>query len=220
MARDAAGRRAPVDRDLPALLAQIRACRVCAAELPLGPRPVVQAAASARLMIVGQAPGARVHASGIPWDDASGGRLRDWLGLDRARFHDPAQVAIASMGFCYPGRGGGGDLPPRKECAPLWMERLRAQLPNVELTLLIGRHAQRWFLGAANRASLTETVAAFADYAPGFLPLPHPSPRNTAWFQRHPWFEREVLPQLRRRVDLLLPRPDQAGLRVSSPALK
>lgn len=183
---------------------------MCTAELPLGARPVVQAGAGARLLIVGQAPGARVHASGIPWDDASGERLRGWLGLERAQFYDPERVAIIPIGLCYPGRGGGGDLPPRRECAPLWMGRLLAQLPRIELTLLIGRHAQRWFLGSANRATLAETVAAYADYAPRFLPLPHPSPRNTAWFQRHLWFERELVPVLRRRVAALLPPQEPA----------
>lgn len=192
------------DRDLAALLAAIRACRVCAAELPLGPRPIVQVGAGARLLIVGQAPGARVHASGVPWDDASGERLRDWLGIDKATFYDVDQVAIVPVGFCYPGRGGGGDLPPRKECAPLWLDRLLGHLPRIELTVLIGSYAQRQFLGAANRRSLTATVTAFADYAPRFIPLPHPSPRNTAWFQRHPWFARDLLPVLRERVHAVL----------------
>ena len=185
------------------MLVAIRACRVCAAELPLGPRPIVQVGAGARLLIVGQAPGARVHASGVPWDDASGERLRDWLGIDKARFYDP-EVAIVPVGFCYPGRGGGGDLPPRKECAPLWLDRLLAHLPRIELTVLIGSYAQQQFLGTANRRSLTETVIAFADYAPRFIPVPHPSPRNTAWFLRHPWFERELLPMLRARVHAVL----------------
>ena len=190
---------------LDALLAQIRACTVCAAQLPLGPRPVVQIGAQARLLIVGQAPGAKVHASGVPWDDASGRRLREWLGIDEPVFHDATRVAIVPMGFCYPGRGGGGDLPPRRECAPLWFDRVLAQLAHVELTLLIGQYAQRYFLGSARRATLTDTVAAFADYAPRFMPLPHPSPRNTAWFQRHPWFERDLLPVLRERVRSILP---------------
>ncbi|NCT66902.1 MAG: DUF488 family protein [Rhodanobacteraceae bacterium] len=191
------------DDDLATLLARIRACRACAAHLPLGPRPILQAGATARLLIVGQAPGTKVHASGIPWYDASGERLRDWLGLDKRVFYDPSRVAIVPMGYCYPGRGRGGDLPPRRECAQLWLEALLARLPNIELTLLLGQYAQRHYLGAAAKASLTETVAAFADYAPRFIPLPHPSPRNTAWFQRHPWFERELLPVLRARVQAL-----------------
>lgn len=194
---------AHVDDDLDTLLARIRACRACADELPLGPRPVLQAGASARLLIVGQAPGTKVHASGVPWDDASGERLRDWLGLDKSVFYDPARVAIVPMGFCYPGRGGGGDLPPRRECAQLWLPPLLARLPRIELILLLGQYAQRHYLGAAAKASLTDTVAAFAEYAPRFIPLPHPSPRNTAWFQRHPWFARELLPVLRARVKAL-----------------
>jgi uracil-DNA glycosylase len=182
------------------LLAAIRACRACEGLLPLGPRPVVQAGPHARLLIVGQAPGTRVHASGVPWSDASGARLRDWLGIGEDVFHDPSRVAIMPMGYCYPGRGSGGDLPPRRECATLWHARLLARLPNVDLTLLVGLHAQRYFLGTRARASLTETVAAHAAYAPAFIPLPHPSPRNTAWFQRHPWFAADVLPGLRARV--------------------
>lgn len=198
-------------RDLDALLAAVRACRACEAHLPLGPRPVLQAGADARLLVVGQAPGAKVHASGVPWDDASGERLRDWLGIDKATFYDAAQVAIVPMGFCYPGRGRGGDLPPRRECAALWLDRLLAQMPHIELTLLIGRYAQRHFLGTRARPSLTGTVAAFADYAPRTIPLPHPSPRNTAWFQRHPWFAAELLPVVRDRVRTVL-APGDAGL--------
>ncbi|RYD15733.1 MAG: uracil-DNA glycosylase family protein [Lysobacteraceae bacterium] len=185
---------------LHALLASIRACRACDAVLPLGARPVVQAAASARLLIIGQAPGSKVHASGVPWSDASGERLRDWLGLEERVFHDASRVAIMPIGFCYPGRGRGGDLPPRRECAPLWHARLLAALPQIRLTLLVGWHAQRAMLGARAHPSLTRTVAAWRDYAPAFLPLPHPSPRNTAWFQRHAWFAAEVLPVLHARV--------------------
>ena len=190
----------PTREPLDALLASIRACRACEAVLPLGPRPVVQAAGSARLLIVGQAPGAKVHASGIPWSDASGERLRGWLGIDEAVLHDASRVAIMPMGFCYPGRGGGGDLPPRRECAPLWHRRLLAGLPEIRLTLLVGWHAQKAMLGARARANLADTVAAWRDYAPAHLPLPHPSPRNTAWFQRHPWFAQDVLPVLQARV--------------------
>lgn len=164
----------------------------------------MQVGAGARLLIVGQAPGTKVHASGVPWDDASGERLRDWLGIKKATFYDDSQVAIVPIGFCYPGRGGGGDLPPRKECAPLWLDRVLAQLPDIELTVLIGSHAQRKFLGSANKASLTQTVSAFAEYGPQFFPVPHPSPRNTAWFQRHPWFASDLLPILRERVQVVL----------------
>ncbi len=198
-----------VDHGLASLLIAIRACRVCAAYLPLGPRPIVQIGARARLLIVGQAPGAKVHASGVPWDDASGARLRDWLGIDKATFYDAEQVAIVPIGFCYPGRGGGGDLPPRKECAPLWLDRVLAQLPHIELTVLIGSYAQREFLGKTGKSSLTETVAAFAEYAPQFVPVPHPSPRNTAWFQRHPWFDTDLLPILRERVHAVLAPTNQ-----------
>jgi len=182
------------------LLAQIRSCSACAAHLPLGPRPVVQASASARLLIVGQAPSMTVHNTGVPWNDKSGEQLRRWLGIDREVFYDPARVAIMPMGYCYPGRGSSGDLPPRRECASLWHERLLAQMKHIELTLLIGQYAQRHFLGSTSKGGVTETVEAFAEYAPRFIPLPHPSPRNTGWFKHHPWFERDVLPVLRERV--------------------
>lgn len=192
------------DRTLPELLLAVRACRVCEARLPLGPRPVLQAGAGARILVIGQAPGARVHASGVPWDDASGDRLRSWMGVDKSIFYDADKIAIIPMGLCYPGRGAGGDLPPRPECAPLWMAPLRARLPHIELTLLIGLHAQRHVLGARRQRSLTETVGAWRDHAPAVMPLPHPSPRNTAWFQAHPWLEQELVPALRRRVQQLL----------------
>ena len=198
------------ERELAALLVAIRACTACVAHLPLGPRPVVQLGARARLLVVGQAPGTKVHASGVPWDDASGVRLRDWLGVDAATFYDADQVAIAPIGFCYPGRGGGGDLPPRKECAPMWLDRILAQLPDIQLTVLIGSYAQREYLGRACKTSLTETVAAYAEYAPAFMPLPHPSARNTPWFQRHPWFESDLLPVLRERVRAVLVRARRA----------
>ena len=187
-----------------ALLAEVRACRACAVHLPLGPRPVVQASAGARLLLVGQAPSLTVHKTGVPWDDRSGEQLRRWLGVDRAVFYDPARIALMPMGYCYPGRGKSGDLPPRRECAALWHDKLLAQMPRIELTLLIGQYAQRHFLGKAARANVTETVEAFADYAPRFIPLKHPSPRNTGWFKHHPWFESDVLPVLRERVRLAL----------------
>ncbi len=196
---------APVVEDLAAVIAAARACRVCAAHLPLGPRPVLRAKASARLLIVGQAPGTRVHETGVPWNDASGDRLRDWLALDREAFYDESRIAIVPMGFCYPGRDArGGDNPPRPECAPLWHPRLSANLPNLGLTLLVGQYAQGYYLGARRRGNLTETVRAWADYAPRFAPLPHPSWRNTAWLKRNPWFERDLLPTLRARVHRLL----------------
>lgn len=193
-------------RSLAELLQAARACRVCAAHLPLGPRPVLQAAAGARILIVGQAPGARVHASGVPWADASGDRLRAWMGVDQATFHDPERIALIPMGLCYPGRGAGGDLPPRPECAPLWMDALLAKLPRVELTLLVGVHAQRRFLGNRRQRTLTDTLRGWQDHAPTFFPLPHPSPRNTPWIQAHPWIEHDLLPALRLRVHALLER--------------
>jgi uracil-DNA glycosylase len=189
--------------NLDELLVAVRDCRACEKHLPLGPRPVLRAAASARILVVGQAPGVRVHASGIAWDDPSGVRLRTWMGLDTREFYDESRVAIIPMGYCYPGRGNSGDLPPRRECATLWLDQLLARLPQVELTLLIGLYAQRHFLGNRRRQSLTQTVRAWRDYAPQYLPLPHPSPRNTPWFQRNPWFEDELLPGLRQRIESL-----------------
>ena len=191
---------------LQGLLASVRSCRACDAHLPLGPRPVLQVGASARVLIVGQAPGARVHASGTPWDDPSGTRLRQWMGIEAGLFYDAAQIAIIPMGYCYPGRGKGGDLPPRPECARLWLAHLLAKLPKIELTLLIGLHAQRHFLGRRRKHTLTDTVKAWREFAPDYLPLPHPSARNTPWFQRNPWFEEELLPGLRERIDSLLPQ--------------
>lgn len=185
---------------LGALLAKIRACRHCEAVLPMGPRPVLRASRSATLLIVGQAPGLRVHQTGIPWNDPSGDRLREWLGLDRDAFYDERRIAIMPMGLCYPGTAErGGDLPPRPECGPLWHDAVLAELPNVRLTLLVGQYAQARYLGAARKATLTETVRAWRDYGP-LLPLPHPSWRNTAWLRRNPWFAAALLPELRRRV--------------------
>jgi uracil-DNA glycosylase len=189
-----------VSATLDALLAEIRACRLCEARLPLGPRPVLRASETARLLIVGQAPGTKVHASGIPWDDASGRRLRDWLGMTPEVFYDPAKIAIVPMGFCYPGKQGAGDAPPRPECRATWHPRLIPMLESVRLTLLIGQYAQAYFLDRARRASLSETVAAYPEYLPRFFPLPHPSPRNIGWFKAHPWFERDAVPALRERV--------------------
>lgn len=182
------------------LLADIRACSVCAAHLPHGPRPVVQFARGARLVIVGQAPGSRVHASGIPWADDSGNRLRDWTGLDKATFYDPARVALIPMGFCYPGAGAGADLPPRPECAPLWHERVLTALPRRRLMLLVGIHAQGRYLRQRKTTTLTDTVRDFRTFLPDHFPLPHPSWRSTGWMKRHPWFVRDVLPALRAAV--------------------
>ena len=190
-------------QDLEGLLTAVRSCRVCEAHLPLGPRPVLQAGTTARILIVGQAPGVRAHTSGVPWDDPSGERLRAWTGLNTSLFYDASKIAIVPMGFCYPGRGLGGDLPPRRECAALWLDHLLVQLPNIELTLLIGLHAQRHFLGRHRKATLTETVKAWREFSPKYMPLPHPSPRNTPWFQRNPWFDEDLLPVLKQRVRTL-----------------
>lgn len=185
------------------LLGQVRACRHCEPALPLGANPVLRASATARLLIVGQAPGTRVHASGVPWDDPSGDRLRGWLDLAPAAFYDESRIAIVPMGFCYPGKGKSGDLPPSPECAPLWHERILEHMPDVELVLLVGSYAQQHYLGKS-RETLTERVRRWRDFGPRFLPLPHPSPRNTLWLRRNDWFEATVVPELRRRVADLL----------------
>lgn len=176
------------------LLEEIRACRACEEQLPCGPRPVLRASRTARLLIVGQAPGIRVHRTGIPWNDPSGDRLREWLSLDHETFYDESRVAIIPMGLCYPGTGKGGDLPPRKECAELWFRSLLPHLEEIRLTLLIGQYAQGWYLGQKRERTLAGTVARWQEYLPGFLPLPHPSPRNRRWHQTNDWFERDVLP--------------------------
>jgi uracil-DNA glycosylase len=187
------------------ILRDVRACRICEAELPLGPRPVVQLASTARLLIVGQAPGSKVHQTGIAWNDASGDRLRDWIELDRSVFYNEGKVAILPMGFCYPGAGeNGGDKPPRPECAPLWHERLLNHLPGHQLTLLVGQYAQRHYLGSGRKGSMTETVKAFSEYGPRFFPLPHPSWRSLIWMRKHPWFEQAVIPELRKAVRKLI----------------
>ena len=195
--------------ELEGLLREIRACRICERHLPLAPNPVLRAGADARLLIVSQAPGIRVHATGIPWNDASGRRLRDWLQIDAATFYDEQRVAIVPMGFCYPGKTGSGDAPPRPECRATWHPRLLPLLPKVQLTLLVGQYAQAYVLGARRKPSLGETVRAWRDYLPTHLPLPHPSPRNVGWFKANPWFEAEVLPVLRERVHALLAAPSR-----------
>lgn len=191
-------------RKLDQLLRDIRACRICEKHLPLGPNPVLRASSTARILIVGQAPGTKVHATGIPWNDASGERLRAWMGIDRDVFYDESRIAIVPMGFCYPGRGRGGDNPPRPECARTWHPHLIPMLRNVRLTLLIGQYAHKYFLRERRRDSLTHTVRDFADYLPEFLPTVHPSPRNQGWLKRNPWFEMELVPTLRERVRDLL----------------
>jgi len=190
---------------LDALLAEIRTCRLCAPYLQDGPRPVLQASASSRLLIVSQAPGRKVHATGIPFNDVSGDRLRHWLGVDRETFYDAQRIAIVPMGFCFPGSGRSGDLPPRPECAPAWHPRLMPLLKQVRLTLAIGQYAQAGVLGEQRGASLTDTMQAWREHlAHGILPLPHPSPRNQLWLKRNPWFEAELLPVLRERVKQVL----------------
>ncbi|MFB9137184.1 uracil-DNA glycosylase family protein [Vibrio olivae] len=181
------------------LLNQIRQCRVCEPELPLGANPVIQASESAKLMIIGQAPGTRVHKTSIPWNDPSGDRLRQWLELGKDAFYDPDNIAIMPMGLCYPGKAKSGDLPPRKECAPLWHQPVLNCLPNIGMTLLIGQYAQSYYLSDKPK-TLTETVKQWEKWAPQYLPLPHPSPRNTLWLRKNPWFEEEVIPFIRRYV--------------------
>ena len=186
-------------RTLSDLLRDVRACTLCADSLPLGPRPVLQCHRDARILIAGQAPGRKVHASGMPFDDASGDRLRDWLGMAREVFYDERKVAILPMGFCFPGVGASGDLPPRPECAPAWRRELLGHLKRLELTLVIGRYAQRYHLPGAG-SSVTEVVRSWRRHGPAVVPLPHPSPRNNRWFVENPWFEAELLPALQDRV--------------------
>lgn len=194
-----------MDETFAATLARIRACTLCAPHLPLGPHPVLRASPTARLLIVGQAPGTRVHETGIPWNDRSGDRLRHWLDLDPEHFYDESRIAIVPTGLCYPGRDPkGGDLPPRPECAPLWHPVILPLLTRVELVLAVGSYAQAVLLGDARRPTMTATVAAWRDYAPRLIPLPHPSWRTTAWERKNPWFTAELLPQLRQRVHALL----------------
>lgn len=189
---------------MPESLAQVSAaasaCTLCAEHLSLGPRPVFTVRRSATVLILGHAPGTKVHASGVPWDDPSGDRLRDWLQLDRDSFYAHPKLAIVPTGLCYPGKGRGGDLPPRPECAPLWQPRFRAAMPNLKLVLAIGAHAQAYELGARRKRTLSDTVAAYPDYLPHVFPLPHPSPRNRKWLRDRPWFEGEVLPALREQL--------------------
>lgn len=179
---------------------EARACTLCAPQLPLGPRPVFLVGRTARLLIVGQAPGRRVHDTGIPWNDPSGDTLRAWLHMDRETFYDTSRIAIVPAGLCYPGTGPGGDAPPRPECAPRWQPAFRAALPDIRLTLLVGAYAQAYYLGSRRKDSLAATVQAWRDYGPGFLPLPHPSPRNRRWLKLNPWFEAQVIPALREKV--------------------
>ncbi|AXT18693.1 uracil-DNA glycosylase family protein [Flavobacteriaceae bacterium AU392] len=186
------------------LLNKIKHCDICKDHLPLGPRPVAEAHPDSKIIIIGQAPGTKVHASGIPWDDPSGRQLRKWLGVTDEEFYDATKFAIVPMGFCYPGKGKTGDLPPRPECAPQWHQQLLDKMPNVELVLLIGMYAQNYYLKKDAKRTLTETVANYKEYLPRYLPLPHPSPRNRFWLTKNPWFDVEVLPELQKRVKELI----------------
>ena len=182
------------------LLDEVRGCTYCASQLPLEPKQVIQLHPGARNLIAGQAPGLKVHETGIPFNDASGNRLRDWMGISAELFYDAEKTAILPMGFCYPGKGPSGDLPPRPECAELWRHRLLELISNIQLTLLVGQYAQNWHLGEGRKINLTETVRAWREFWPELLPLPHPSPRNNGWLKLNPWFEEEVLPKLRSRI--------------------
>lgn len=186
------------------LVKEIRSCTLCTEFLPLGPRPVVQVGASAKILIVGQAPGRRVHETGVPFDDPSGDRLRSWMGIEKEVFYDKNKIAIVPMGFCFPGTGKSGDLPPRPECAEIWRDKLLNLLPNVALTVVVGQYAQSWHLGKSNKHNLTETVRAWKEYWPRSVPLPHPSPRNNIWLKKNAWFEDEVLLHLKKKVKILL----------------
>ncbi|MBS9523806.1 uracil-DNA glycosylase family protein [Litoribacter alkaliphilus] len=186
------------------LLTEIRSCTICEGHLPLGPRPVLSISPESRILIVGQAPGTKVHASGVPWDDASGKELRRWLGVNEEEFYDTKKFGILPMGLCYPGRGRGGDLPPRPECAPLWHGRVLEKTPHIKLTLLIGAYAQKFYLGKTAEKTLTATVINFEQYLPTYFPLVHPSPRNLIWRKKNPWFESDVVPVLREKVYQIL----------------
>lgn len=186
--------------NLNSILREVKNCKLCEAHLPLGANPVLSVHSQSKILIIGQAPGTKVHATGIPWNDPSGNELRRWLDVDSNTFYDPEIFGIMPMGFCYPGRGRGGDLPPRKECAPTWHSMLSSQMPNLKLILLIGAYAQSYYLGERRRNNLTETVKNFKEYLPNYFPLVHPSPRNRLWMRKNPWFETEVLPELRDRV--------------------
>ena len=188
------------------LVNEVSCCEICKPFLSLGPRPIIQVAESAKILIIGQAPGAKVHASGIPFDDASGDRLRSWMGVDTSTFYDASKIAIMPMGFCYPGKGKSGDLPPRSECAPQWHSKILAELPNIKITLLVGQYAQKYYLKNRHN-SLTETVIHWHTLLPEFFPLPHPSPRNRIWMKKNPWFEKEAVPALRQLVSKALFMP-------------
>lgn len=191
-------------KSLEKLLKDVKACKVCEAHLPLGPKPVLRIHPDARILVSGQAPGIKVHQSGLSWNDRSGKKLREWMGVDDETFYDITKVAVLPKGFCYPGKAVRGDLPPRPECAELWFEQLLAHMPNIELVLVIGIHSQAYFLKGRQKKTMAETIDAWKEYMPTHLPLPHPSPRNIGWFKKHPWFEQEVVPVLRQEVQRIL----------------
>lgn len=186
------------------LAINIRACTICKKHLPFEPKPIVRPSRTAKIIIVGQAPGTKVHETGIPWNDPSGNKLREWMGIDKEVFYDDKRVAIMPTGFCYPGKGKSGDLPPRPECAPTWHPQLLELMPQIELMLLIGMYSQKYYLQENNKKTLTETVKAWKEYSPYYFPMPHPSPRNKLWLKKNAWFESRVVPQLKRRVNKLI----------------
>lgn len=192
------------EKSLDCLVSEVRQCTLCQQDLPLGPRPVLQVSQNAKILIAGQAPGAKVHQSGIPFDDASGGRLRQWMGVTEDTFYNDQKIAILPMGFCYPGSAKSGDLPPRSECAVTWREQLLSAMKNIELTLVIGTYAQNWHMKEAKQKNLTETVKSWQSYGPMLIPLPHPSPRNNIWLSKNPWFEQALIPELKKRVKSLI----------------
>ncbi len=189
---------------LDVLVKEVRACTICAKHLPFEPNPVVRPSSTAKILLIGQAPGTRVHATGIPWNDPSGDKLREWMGIDRDLFYNNKKIAIMPTGFCYPGKGKSGDLPPRPECAPTWHPRLMQHMRKIELILLIGQYAQKYYLNESAKKTLTETVHAWKQYAPLYLPMPHPSPRNKLWLKKNAWFESDVVPMLQRKVKKLI----------------
>ena len=193
-----------MSQTLSKLVKDIRSCTLCAEHLPFGPRPIIQVSGFAKILIVGQAPGSRVHETGIPFNDPSGDRLREWMGIDKEVFYDEKKIALVPMGFCFPGTGKLGDLPPRPECADTWRVKLLEQLNNIQLTIIVGQYAQAWHLDQGSKVNLTEIVMAWREYWPKVIPLPHPSPRNNIWLKKNPWFVEEVLPTLRRKVKSVL----------------
>jgi len=193
-----------MSQTLSKLVKDIRSCTLCAEHLPFGPRPIIQVSGFSKILIVGQAPGSRVHETGIPFNDPSGDRLREWMGIDKEVFYDEKKIALVPMGFCFPGTGKLGDLPPRPECADTWRVKLLEQLNNIQLTIIVGQYAQAWHLDQGSKVNLTEIVMAWREYWPKAIPLPHPSPRNNIWLKKNPWFVEEVLPSLRRKVKSVL----------------